>query len=369
MSLDADAIVVGAGPSGAACAICCTRRGVRVLLLDKARFPRPKTCGCCLSARACSILAELAGEDLLRRGMRLWMLDLRSDAASVRIPLRTGCALSRECLDASLVDTACDVGAEVWEGANAVGLVVHADHVEVAVRHRGMDTVVRAKVIVCADGLAQSFTRVCAHIPVTVRTNGRIGAGARLPTADIPSGVVVMCVDEAGYAGLVRLEDGTVDLACALDPRAIREKNGLHALVSDLLGVCGIRAALDGVRFRGTPTLTRTPATMGARRVLLVGDAGGYVEPISGEGIAWALTSGVGIAPIVERACRTWDDHLIDVWARRHRRLVGRRRAACRVFAWGLRRGQVRRGGLRVLARVPPLARGFVLPFEYEGRP
>ncbi len=369
MRLDSDVIVVGAGPAGTAGAIACARLGLRVIVLDKARFPRPKVCGCCLSARACSILRDMADEGLVRKGVPLRTLVLRSESARVRIPLDAGVALSRDHLDAALVEAARAAGAEVIEGARAVGLGVHDEHAEVSVRICGTEAVVRARVVICAEGLSQSLTRSCAHIDCRVRSDGRIGVGARLSAADIPAGEVVMCVAESGYAGLVRLEDGTVDLACALDPRAIRAAGGPQPLIAGILEVCGVRAELAGAVFRGTPILTRTPTAMGARRAFLVGDAGGYVEPISGEGITWALASGRGVAPVVRRACDGWDDRLVRVWTRRHHALVGRRRTACRAFAWGLRHEWARRSGLGLLSHLPTLRPVVTRPFAHEGRP
>jgi len=369
MRLDSDVIVVGAGPAGAASAISCARLGLRVVVLDKARFPRPKVCGCCLSARACSILREIASADLVARGLPLRTLDLRSARAGVRISLGGGMVMSREGLDAALVEAARAVGAEVLEGTRAVGLDVHDEHAEVSIRTGETDASVRARVVICAEGLAQSFAQSCAHIPCQVRRDGRIGVSARLPACDVPTGEVVMCVGQPGYAGLVRLEDGTVDLACALDPRALRSAGGPRPLIAALLDQCAVHADLSNAVFRGTPILTRRAMTLGARRVLLVGDAGGYVEPISGEGITWALASGCGVAPIARQACNGWDDRLLRAWTRRHRALVGHRQTACRAFAWALRHGWARRIGLGLLSHLAPLRPFVARSFAHEGRP
>ena len=62
--------------------------------------------------------------------------------------------------------------------------------------------------------------------------------------------------------------------------------------------------------WHGTPPLTNHPSRVAGERLFLVGDAGGYVEPFTGEGIAAALESASAVVPIAARACRNWDDSL-----------------------------------------------------------
>ena len=100
-----------------------------------------------------------------------------------------------------------------------------------------------------------------------------------------------MAVESFGYCGVVLLEDGRVDIAAAVDTSAVSQASPTD-LLQTLLAKTGLGPLpLHTVRVRGTPPLThRRRLTQG--RVFRVGDAACYVEPFTGEGIGWALTSG-----------------------------------------------------------------------------
>jgi flavin-dependent dehydrogenase len=115
--------------------------------------------------------------------------------------------------------------------------------------------------------------------------------------------------------------------------------------------------ALEGAGWHGTVPLTRRPRRLAAERLFLLGDAAGYVEPFTGEGMGWALTSALALAPMALRAIEGWRPSLEASWASRHRELVGRRQLPCRVLAWLLRHPGPSRLALEVAARVPALAR------------
>jgi flavin-dependent dehydrogenase len=103
--------------------------------------------------------------------------------------------------------------------------------------------------------------------------------------------------------------------------------------------------------------LTRRAARLSAERVLAVGDAVGYVEPFTGEGMAWALVSGALAGPLAAEACgRTWEEELADRWARLYHHHIGRRQRLCRVTAGVLRRPRLVGAAIRMLRHVPALA-------------
>ena len=106
-----DVAVIGAGPAGAVAARELARRGQRVVLFDKATFPRRKVCGCCLNGNALAALAAVGLGDLPRRLGAVPLDRVRVNAgrdAILRIP--TGVALSREAFDAALIDEAIAAG-------------------------------------------------------------------------------------------------------------------------------------------------------------------------------------------------------------------------------------------------------------------
>src|SRR5207248_1796003 len=96
-------------------------------------------------------------------------------------------------------------------------------------------------------------------------------------------------------------------------------------------------AGLAELPWKGTPALTRRAKRLGGERWFAVGDAAGYVEPFTGEGMAWAIMSAASLAPIAARAVRRWDAALVREWEFTHRRLIGSRQRTCRVVSRVLR--------------------------------
>jgi flavin-dependent dehydrogenase len=94
--------------------------------------------------------------------------------------------------------------------------------------------------------------------------------------------------------------------------------------------------------------------------VFVLGDAAGYVEPFTGEGIGWAIASAVAVQPLIERALECWHDRLARDWQAIVRRRVWRGRFACRALSAGLRHPRLARGALRILARMPGVAMPLV---------
>jgi flavin-dependent dehydrogenase len=114
--------------------------------------------------------------------------------------------------------------------------------------------------------------------------------------------------------------------------------------------------ALDSARWHGTARLTRQTRPLAADRLFLLGDAAGYVEPFTGEGIAWALASGRAIAPLALRALNHWEPGLAREWDGLHRRLVRRRQLVCRAAAAALHRPWLAHLGFELLTRMPNAA-------------
>ncbi len=348
-----DALVVGGGPAGATAARALALGGARVLLLDRARFPRPKTCGSCIAPAALAALAEAGLETLpaLAGAVPLRSTRLRSPGHTATLPLSGGVVLSRERLDAALLDEARAAGARVREGVHAVDPLRTAHSGTVEVRDGERRETLSARIVILATGLAGARTGA------RPAPNARLGAGfvGRFPAADLEPGVVDMVVGPGGYVGRVLLEDGRVDAACALDPDAVARGGGLGPAVAELLRATGRPGAreLAAAPWRGTPLLSRRvdPAPRGA---LLVGDAAGYVEPFTGEGIAWALAGGAAVARTVTAAGDFgWSPELARAWRREYRRTVAARFGHARALAWLLRRPRLTAASVALAAFLP----------------
>jgi flavin-dependent dehydrogenase len=148
-----------------------------------------------------------------------------------------------------------------------------------------------------------------------------------------------MLVMQRGYVGLTRVEGGRLNVAAALDTSLLQHGQPVGAVVAAMLAEANLSIPQNLIcaAWHGTPPLTNHPSRVSGERIFLVGDAGGYVEPFTGEGIAAALESAGAVVPMIARACRNWDDSLVDQWQRIHLRLVSERQTTCRRLAWMLR--------------------------------
>ena len=164
-----------------------------------------------------------------------------------------------------------------------------------------------------------------------------------------------MAVGRDGYLGIVRLSDGRLHAAAAIEPRELNGGTGIGSIADRILGEAGF-PRIDGLRearWKGTLALTRRTRPLGDHRLFILGDAAGYVEPFTGEGIAWALESGRAIVPIGLRAVSRWEPSLVREWEQVHQRVVRRRQAFCRAAAIVMRRPLLVRAALGAAAWVP----------------
>lgn len=348
-----DAVVAGAGPAGATVARELARRGRSVLLVDRSHFPRYKVCGCCVNPIAQQALERANLGDL--DGAPLTRLCLASRRSSATIPLHGWTALARGRLDTALLHAAIDSGAGWLPGVNVAGVDGGCNTNTCHLRDDSVVVNVSCSVFVAADGLAGTLSG-----GANVRPASRIGAGCMIdvaPDAFAP-GTVYMACGAGGYVGLVRIEDGRLNVAAALDPAFVRECGRPAVAAGRVLadaGFTSIPHLADGV-WRGTPSLTRSARRAAGHRLFAVGDAAGYVEPFTGEGIAWALIAGEALGTIAAepwswRSARRWADWCR--WNARQRRLI-------RGAAWVLRRPALARTAVSLTAALPAAAAAVV---------
>jgi flavin-dependent dehydrogenase len=373
-----DALVIGAGVAGASAALHLAKAGARVTLVDRARLPRDKVCGCCLNATAVSLLRELGlGEALERAGsVPTTRITLCSPGRAVTLPSRGGRSLSRSTLDVLLADAAVRAGCAFLSSTSAriERLPAHSRetvHVRVSGAGRGAGgQTIRAGVVLVADGLAGTSTAGIGAGKRKIDPGSLRGYGALLPADrhDSRPGQIVMCCGGAGYVGTVVLEDGRLDIAAALKPGAVKALGGPARAVARVVMDAG--QPLDGIdtlRWRATAPLTGARERLSLPGVLILGDAAGYVEPFTGEGMAWALRSAHAATPIVLSAIANgWRDAHGRQWDRVHRSAVRRGQWRCRLFSKLLRRPVMTDAALGVLGRVPaclvPIATRVAFP-------
>ncbi len=361
-----DVVVVGAGPAGALAAREVARRGLAVLLVDKSAFPRWKICGACLNGSALATLEAVGLGRLPGRYQAIPLHAVRLAAAQRQavVALPTGAALSRMALDAALVEAAIEAGADFLPQTRAV-LDGSATHCRQLLLLRGeRQERVAARVVLAADGLGGTFLTGAGTLRPSVEEGSRIGAGVIVEAAPsfYSAGTIFMTCARGGYVGLVRLEDGRLNVAAALEPALLKRWGGPGSAAVEILREVGWPpiAQLAQEAWRGTPGLTRRASRLAAERLFVIGDAAGYVEPFTGEGMAWALTSGAAVAPLAARAAREWEPTLTDEWASLYERTVARRQQRCRLVAKVLRHPIWTRAIIGLLAHAPGLAGPFV---------
>ena len=355
---DPAVVVVGCGPAGAAVAIACRELGHHVELLDRDRFPRAKVCGCCLADRGVAALRRFGLHDLVDDGIPLDRVRVGCRGRHVDLPFHGSVVISRETLDTALVEHAVELGAALRTRVRA-----HVDHsgvVHATDLETGKSFERRPRVIVVADGLEGRTLDGHPAFAWRVSNRSRFGAGLSIDPGSSteeapPNGRLTMLTGRGGYLGLVRLPDGRLDLAAAIDREVARREGGPAGIAARLLREDDRPRLADMVsreRWRGTPRLTRS-RRVASGNIACIGDAAGYVEPFTGEGMSWAIGGAHRLAQLVDQAIV--HGRSLDAWGRLHRRATWWDRLRCRSIALAARRPGAAHAMLRVAARLPIL--------------
>ena len=306
VDVEIDVAVVGSGPAGVAAAIAAADRGLRVWCGDKATFPRDKTCGDGLTANALRLLERLG---LSRESFaalpaaRITQTIIESPSGrrvSLRLPSDGDYAavIPRIDLDAALVEVAASRGIAIQQG-HAIEEVTRAlDAIELVATD---GATLHAKYVIAADG-HWSTVRRALH-PEGERDLGEWHA-ARQYFADVADDRLWVIFDKRllpGYAWVFPLPDARANVGFGVlrrDGRSGRELKALWPRVLDLPPVreaLGPQArAIEAVRAWPIPARYDPARLSDANgRVLYAGDAAGVVDPMTGEGIAQALETGM----------------------------------------------------------------------------
>ena len=259
------------------------------------------------------------------------------------LPLPEGATISRSAFDAELVRRAMAAGVCFLPEVTAVvEAVVSGEQRTVSLRSGSSVTQLRGGIVVSAEGVLRSAVKHLPGMSSLVAAGSRLGLGAHVVdgSACYPSGRITMVVGDAGYVGLARFESTSLNIAAAVDSRALQAGRSMAGVMADILARAGqpIPDNLESAQWQGTPLLTSRPGRVAAERLFLVGDSAGYVEPFTGEGMATALESAAEIGPLVTRGVRGWTRGLIGEWTRAHRRIYRSRRWICSSLTWMLRR-------------------------------
>lgn len=312
-----DAVVVGGGPAGAATAIRLAESSVTVLVLDKARFPREKACAEYYSPGAAAVLDRLGvGEAVARKGPAR-PEGMRVSAGNSSFTLTYGSeramGLPRPELDALLLERAAAAGARVEEGTRVRECLVEDRRVSgVVVERRSGTERIRARFVVGADGLHSTVSRSLG-IPIRSRGPRRIGLVARYAGVSGLDQLGRMCVGNGRYCGIAPVGSGLVNVGIVVPTGEKRSGEPLGAYFERALSsVPGARDTLrDGERvtpIRGMGPTSREPRDVAGPGFLLVGDAAGFLDPFTGEGVYRALRGGELAAVAIRDGLARGDD-------------------------------------------------------------
>jgi geranylgeranyl reductase family protein len=316
-----DVVVIGAGPAGSTAALVLARGGARVAIVDKTTFPRDKACGDLIGPRGVRLLDELGVA--VPGAQAVGDMDVVGPTGrKVRLPARAGrCypgyafAIPRARFDAQLREAALDAGAVGVDGrfvALADGGIVLAGGQRLP-----------ADAVIGADG-ATSLVADAAGLVSRDRVLWGFAVRSYVATS-VERPVIALWNDAPrrgfpGYGWLFPSPGGAANIGLGLGmgcdrTRAARAARSLDDFVVHLqrVGVLDAAVTVDGRRLGGWLKMGIVGTEPAHRRVLLVGDAAGLVNPLQGEGIAQAMESGQAAAMAIlaepahpEEAYRAW---------------------------------------------------------------
>jgi flavin-dependent dehydrogenase len=295
-----DVLICGAGPAGTIASIVLARAGVRVRLLDRARFPREKLCGDTLNPGALAILERLGIRAVADSGVPVSGMIVTGENG-VRVVGRYGGAicgrtLSRAVLDTALLGVAASAGVEIEEGVLVREPVREGPRVTgVLVAGRdGRPLRIAAPLTIAADGSRSRLARALGLARHAPRPR-RWAVGAYFERVSGMSDFGEMHIRRGRYIGVAPLPGGLAN-ACVVTP----DRDALAHPVALLDGTLRSDPLL-GERFaparRISPPVVLGPLAVdssacGAPGLLLAGDAAGFIDPMTGDGLRFALRGG-----------------------------------------------------------------------------
>jgi 2-polyprenyl-6-methoxyphenol hydroxylase-like FAD-dependent oxidoreductase len=226
------------------------------------------------------------------------------------------------------------------------------------------ETTVQARIVIAADGLGGGFLHGSSEFKMKVSKNSHVGVGTLAKSAPsfYEEGITFMAVTAGNYLGLVRLEDGQLNIAGAFDPRFIQLSKSPGLAAQSIIRQTGLPAieGLEALNWIGKPSLTRRRMPLAANRVFVIGDAASYIEPFTGEGMSWALASGVAVAPFALEAIQEWKPSIAARWENHYRRFIGRRQTLSKCVTALLKYPTLTRSALNLLSFIPSLSKPLV---------
>jgi len=324
-----DAIVVGAGPAGSATALLLARGGARVLLLDRARFPRDKPCSEYLSPETTTLLRRLGGGIVeavaAASHARLTGMKVVAPSGAEMIGRfdRTGdrfsFALPRTSFDTILRHAAETAGAVVREGVKVEDLLYDRGAVGGVIAGETY----RTRVVVGADGLRSVVARRLGGVRTSAPRRVAFTADGAEVAGFSDVGEMHVGPPPSGYVGLGPIGDGVTTVALVLPLRSLRRRPGFFDALDRfprLTGRFDPRRVVRDVLVTGPFAQWSRRSVVGGAPgggALLVGDAADFFDPFTGQGIYSALRGAELAAAVITDTLATGADLRAYARARR----------------------------------------------------
>ena len=298
-----DVAIAGGGPAGAIAAIVLARAGVRVMIVDRAEFPRDKLCGDSLNPGALRLLARLGLRGTAAAGVPIAGMIVTA-AGGVRVDARyggdvIGRALTRRVFDAALLDAALSSGATyhramvrapIVEGQNGARRVLGLQLADGAGRARQL----RADIVIAADGRHSRIARALG-LAAYARRPRRWAIGCYFENVAELTGCGEMHVRSGHYIGVAPLPDGVTNV-CLVTGNGKWRMPPLDLLCDHLRRDPQLAGRFLRARPIGGATVMGPLAvecvTPGQTGLLLAGDAAGFIDPMTGDGLRLAMRGG-----------------------------------------------------------------------------
>jgi geranylgeranyl reductase family protein len=316
-----DVVIIGAGPAGSSSAIALARLGYSVALLDREQFPREKLCGDFINPSNWPILRALGVEkEILARarqrvtGFRI--TSVAGDEAECPLPLTSaepfGLGMPRRALDHILLEKAQGENVTVLQNCRIKRLTKKENLWHLEFDHAGTIETLQARVLIGADG---RHSRVAHHLGLTRSADMRGRAVAyqlRLQCRGDFGDRVEIHLVPGGYVGLLGLGENLINLCLAVDKDRLPEDRPFARLLESRLPLNPhlktiLNRSEPAGELRSTYPVYFSPRRSFDENVLLAGDAARVNEPVSGEGIYFALKSGLLAAETIDAAFRAGD--------------------------------------------------------------
>jgi menaquinone-9 beta-reductase len=385
----ADVLVVGGGPAGASCAYWLAEAGHDVTVVERKRFPREKTCGDGLTPRAVKQLEDMGLADRLAGHHRFG--GLRSIAFGHTLELQWpqtpdfpshGYVVTRHDLDAFVAERAEKAGATIWQGTEAVAPIVEGGLVTGAFLKSAdgaAPTEMRARYVVVADGANSRFGRALGTSRNRAYPQGMAIRGYfTSPRHDEPWIESHLDIRDAGgaclpgYGWIFPVGDGRVNVGIGLLSTFSHWKAvNTSKLMESFVSYAPKSWCISPETACGAPTGGRLPMGLSVGphvgpTYMVIGDAGGAINPFNGEGIAYAYETGKFAADALDVALATGDGMALRLYeqrltaeydlyyrvARAFVRIIGRPQLMRMLVSTGMRSRTLMEWVLRIMANL-----------------